>query len=68
MIVVEYINKKPHVICEVSSVAEFYDKFMKKNRVSDLNEWIQENENDGIHVITKHSSNIGKFLTLIKTT
>jgi hypothetical protein len=66
MLVVKYINKQPHTIDEVATVKEFYNKYMKPNRVTDIDEYIKSCEISGWHLISRHSSNTGYILELIK--
>lgn len=66
MKVVRYINKEPHVIGEVSTINEFYKKYMKPNRVIDMDNWIKTNTEERCHIITRHSSHTGDALFLLE--
>jgi len=66
MLVVRYINKQPHTIDEVATVREFYNKYMKPNRVENIDEYIKFNEIQGWHLISRHSSNTGYIVELLK--
>ena len=54
----------------VSSVKEFYEKYMKKGRIeSTIEEWIEWHNNafgeDIDHLISRHSSVLGEITVLI---
>lgn len=67
MIVVKYINKTTAIeIGKVDSVVEFYQKYMRPNRVNNIQEFAQQQDKLGYtHAITKHSSITNEYLELI---